>query len=118
MLRCLCDIGYNLAVVVLSAENLSKTVRDEPLFENAYLALEEGEKVGIVGRNGAGKSTFLGCLSGRIVPDEGNVSIKKDGTMALLEQNVSYPEGTTAAGYLHLEGGRAVSILSAVDGRE
>ena len=112
MLRCLCDIGYNLAVVVLSAENLSKTVRDEPLFENAYLALEEGEKVGIVGRNGAGKSTFLGCLSGRIVPDEGNVSIKKDGTIALLEQNVSYPEGTTAAGYLHLEGGRAVSILS------
>ena len=76
---------------ILSIENLSKTVNDEPLFENVSLGLEEGEKAGIVGRNGAGKSTFLRCIIGSMVPDEGNVSMKKDINPVMLEQNVTYP---------------------------
>ena len=104
---------YNPRVVVLSAENLAKTVRDEPLFENTTLALEEGEKVGIVGRNGSGKSTFLRCLIGDIYPDEGNVSMKNGANPVLLEQTVSYPEGTTVSGFLHLQKGRPLEILSA-----
>lgn len=103
---------YNPGVVVLSAENLSKTVRDEPLFENVTLALEEGEKVGIVGRNGTGKSTFLKCLTGEIYPDEGNVSVRKDATVVLLEQTVTYPDGTDLMGYLHLQKCRAFDILT------
>ena len=103
---------YNPGVVVLSAENLSKTVRDEPLFENVTLALEEAEKVGIVGRNGTGKSTFLKCLTGEIYPDEGNVSVRKDATVVLLEQTVTYPDGTDLMGYLHLQKCRAFDILT------
>ena len=103
---------YNPGVVVLSAENLSKTVRDEPLFENVTLALEEGEKVGIVGRNGTGKSTFLKCLTGEIYPDEGNVSVRKDATVVLLEQTVTYPDSTDLMGYLHLQKCRAFDILT------
>ncbi len=102
---------YNLGVVVLSAENLSKTVRDNPLFLGATLALEEGEKVGIVGRNGSGKSTFLKCLIGTTYPDEGNVSIKRDDVISLLEQNVTYPEGTTLAGFLYQQDSAALKIL-------
>ena len=90
-------------MVVLSAENLSKTVSDEPLFEGVTLALEEGEKVGIVGRNGSGKSTFLKCITGDIYPDEGNVSVKKDASIILLEQTVTYPEGTDLISFLHLQ---------------
>ncbi len=104
---------YNPRVVVLSAENLAKTVRDEPLFENTTLALEEGEKVGIVGRNGSGKSTFLRCLIGDIYPDEGNVSMKNGANPVLLEQTVSYPEGTTVSGFLYLQKGRPLEILDA-----
>ena len=54
--------GVNLQsriVNILSIENLEKTLKDEPLFTGASLGLEEGEKVGIVGRIGTGKSTFL-----------------------------------------------------------
>ena len=97
---------------ILSIENLSKTVNDEPLFENVSLGLEEGEKAGIVGRNGAGKSTFLRCIIGSMVPDEGNVSMKKDINPVMLEQNVTYPEGTTLASFLYLQKGEKLRILS------
>ncbi len=103
---------YNRSVNILSVENLSKTVKDEPLFENVYLGLEEGEKAGIVGRNGTGKSTFLRCLTGAVTPDEGKVSVKKDITVAFLEQSVSYPDGTTLRDFLFQQGGRKLSILS------
>lgn len=97
---------------ILSIENLSKTVNDEPLFEKVSLGLEEGEKAGIVGRNGAGKSTFLRCIIGSMVPDEGNVSMKKDINPVMLEQNVTYPEGTTLASFLYLQKGEKLRILS------
>ena len=97
---------------ILSIENLSKTVNDEPLFENVSLGLEEGEKAGIVGRNGAGKSTFLRCIIGSMVSDEGNVSMKKDINPVMLEQNVTYPEGTTLASFLYLQKGEKLRILS------
>ena len=70
------------------------------MFENVFLALEEGEKTGIVGRNGAGKSTFLRCLMGLTALDEGTVSMKKGTEAVLLEQNVTDPEGTTLSGVL------------------
>ena len=97
---------------ILSVENLAKTVKDEPLFENVYLGLEEGEKAGIVGLNGTGKSTFLRCLAGVAVPDEGKVSIRSDASLVMLEQAVSFPEGTTLSGFLHLQENRALRILS------
>lgn len=106
------DCLYNRNVVVLSAENLSKTLRDAPLFENTTLALEEGEKAGIVGRNGAGKSTFLRCLAGHLASDEGTVSLKKDADIVLLEQTVTYPEGTTLGDYLYQQESRKLGILS------
>lgn len=99
-------------MVVLSAENLSKTLRDEPLFEDVTLALEEGEKTGIVGKNGTGKSTFLKCLASYIVPDEGTVSLKKGVVPVLLEQNVLYPEGTTLSGFLYQQKCREMEILN------
>ena len=82
------------------------------MFENVFLALEEGEKAGIVGRNGAGKSTFLRCLMGITAPDEGTVSMKKGTEAVLLEQNVTYPEGTTLSGFLYLQQSRAVRLLA------
>ena len=105
------EIMYNLAVVVLSAENLSKTLRDEPLFENVTLALEEGEKAGIVGKNGAGKSTFLKCLASYIVPDEGTISLKKGVVPVLLEQTVSYPAGTTLSEFFYQQRSKETEIL-------
>lgn len=88
---------------ILSIENLSKTVKDEPLFENVTLGVEEGEKIGIVGKNGAGKSTFLKVISSLMVPDEGTISVRKDTNIVLLEQIVEFKAETTLKDFLYLK---------------
>lgn len=96
---------------ILSVENIAKTLNDEPLFENVTLGLEEGEKVGIVGKNGAGKSTFLKVLSGEIYPDEGNISSARESNIVALEQRVSFPEGTTVESFLYLSKNKNIELL-------
>ena len=96
---------------ILSIENLEKTLKDEPLFENVTLGLESGEKVGIVGKNGCGKSTFLKTLSGEITPDEGKISLRSDTNIVMLEQNVIYPEGCTVMDYLYLSKDKNIETL-------
>ena len=97
---------------ILSIENIEKTLNDEPLFENVTLGLEEGEKVGIVGKNGAGKSTFLRVLSGDIYPDEGNISTARDSNIVMLEQRVDFPEGTTVEDFLYLSKNKNIEKLT------
>ena len=96
---------------ILSIENLEKTLKDEPLFENVTLGLESGEKVGIVGKNGCGKSTFLKTLSGEITPDEGKISLRSGTNIVMLEQNVKYPEGCTVMDYLYLSKDKNIETL-------
>ncbi|MCI6115367.1 MAG: ATP-binding cassette domain-containing protein [Spirochaetales bacterium] len=96
---------------ILSIENLEKTLKDEPLFENVTLGLESGEKVGIVGKNGCGKSTFLKTISGEITPDEGKISLRSGTNMVMLEQNVTYPEGCTVMDYLYLSKDKNIETL-------
>lgn len=96
---------------VLSIENLMKTVNDEPLFSEVSLGLEHNEKVGIVGKNGAGKSTFLKVISGILHPDEGKISKASDADMVMLDQTVSFKEGTTIKEYFYEGQGHRLDIL-------
>ena len=102
---------YNQSVNILSIENLEKTLKDEPLFEGATLGLEDGEKAGIVGRNGAGKSTFLKTVMGNLTPDEGKVSQRAGIDMAYLEQAVSFSGGATVRSYLYESSARKIQTL-------
>ena len=102
---------YNQSVNILSIENLEKTLKDEPLFEGATLGLEDGEKAGIVGRNGAGKSTFLKTVMGILTPDEGKVSQRAGTDMAYLEQAVSFSGGATVRSYLYESSARKIQTL-------
>ncbi len=97
---------------ILSIENLEKTVKDEPLFEGVTLGLDEGEKVGIVGKNGEGKSTFLYTITGRVAKDEGKVSLRNGTRVSLLEQRVTFKEGGTVSSYLHEADDSNIKILS------
>lgn len=103
---------YHVGVNILSIENLEKTVKDNPLFEHVTLGLDEGEKVGIVGKNGEGKSTFLYTLIGKITPDEGKVSLRNGTRVALLEQRVTYKEGATISSYLYEASDSNIEILN------
>ena len=97
---------------VLSVENLSKTVDDKPLFENVTLGLEEGEKAGIVGVNGAGKTSFIHTLTGLLHPDEGRISISSSAFMETLEQNVTSQEDATIGSFLYESGCWKIRLLN------
>ena len=85
---------------VLSLESVSKTLKDEPLFEGVSFGLEEGDHVALIGRNGQGKSTFLKLLAGRIVCDSGTIAMKNGTDLVMLDQGVQYEEHDTVATYL------------------
>ncbi|MDE7070104.1 MAG: ABC-F family ATP-binding cassette domain-containing protein [Alistipes sp.] len=79
----------------LQVENLAKSYGDLLLFEGVSFAIEEGERVALVGRNGSGKSTLLDVLAGRESADEGVVTPRRDLRVAYLEQNPLFPPGAT-----------------------
>ncbi len=75
-------------MALLSAQSLTMAFGGRPLLEDATLQVEGGERVGLLGRNGEGKSTLLKILAGRTPPDDGEV-VRASGTrVALLEQQV------------------------------
>jgi ATP-binding cassette subfamily F protein uup len=65
--------GRRLGKKVLQARNLSKTFKDRPLFQKVDFVLEPGDRIGIIGPNGVGKSTLLNILAGKLAPDTGTV---------------------------------------------
>lgn len=72
---------------MLSVNNLSLRYGKRVLFEDVNIRFTEGNCYGIIGANGAGKSTFLKILSGEIDPTTGSVEIGKDQRMSVLTQN-------------------------------
>lgn len=68
--------GSRLGTKVLECHNISKQFGENaPLFEKFNYKFAKGERVGLVGRNGAGKSTFLNTITGQINPDTGKVVV-------------------------------------------
>lgn len=72
---------------MISVNNVSLRYGAQKLFDDATLAFNPGNCYGVIGANGAGKSTFLRILSGDLDPDTGNVSIAKDTRMSVLNQD-------------------------------
>jgi ATPase subunit of ABC transporter with duplicated ATPase domains len=72
---------------MISVSNLSLRYGKRTLFEDVNIKFTEGNCYGIIGANGAGKSTFMKILSGEIEPMTGSVEISKDARMSVLSQN-------------------------------
>ena len=80
---------------ILTVENITKSYGERKLFDRASFYLQEGEKAGIIGINGTGKSTLLKIIAGLEEPDEGKV-IKANGTVIrYLPQNPRFHEEET-----------------------
>lgn len=71
---------------LLGAEALHLEYPNKVVFDSVSLGLNEGDRVGIVGRNGDGKSTLLGMLAGRTEPDSGRVTVRGGVTIGVLDQ--------------------------------
>lgn len=81
---------------LLQIENLTKSYGDRMLFADATFGIEEGDKVGIIARNGMGKTTMLRCIAGLEPFDSGNVIPTSGLRMAYLEQTPDMPSEMTA----------------------
>ncbi|MDH3206873.1 MAG: ATP-binding cassette domain-containing protein [Gemmatimonadota bacterium] len=73
---------------LVSIQNLTIAFGGRPLLDHATLQIERGERVGLVGRNGEGKSTLLGIIAGAIAPDRGTVVLESGARIAMLPQEV------------------------------
>lgn len=73
---------------LLSTRNLSFQPGHTPLLTDISVALNQGEKIGLIGYNGCGKSTLMKLLSGQLTPDEGTITPANRVVMAYIEQHL------------------------------
>ncbi len=96
---------------ILSVENLSLTLNDEPLFENISFGLDKQDHVGLIGNNGQGKSTLLKVLAKKIEMDNGSVSKSNEAEIGFLQQVVSFDESDSVLDYFYKSEGYRFSLL-------
>ena len=72
---------------MISAKNVTLRIGKKALFEDVNIKFTEGNCYGLIGANGAGKSTFLKILTGQIEPSKGDVSITPGQRLSFLEQD-------------------------------
>ncbi|WP_022902242.1 ABC-F family ATP-binding cassette domain-containing protein [Curtobacterium sp. B8] len=80
---------------LLGAENVHLEFPTRVVFDSVTLGIDEGDRIGVVGRNGDGKSTLLALLSQRIDPDDGRVTHRRGLTVGYLDQRDVLPAGAT-----------------------
>lgn len=80
---------------MLNIHNLSVSFQGEYLFEEVTFRLGEGDRVGLVGKNGAGKSTMLRIISQEQEYDTGQIATDKDIEIGFLKQDIDFVEGRT-----------------------
>jgi len=80
---------------VLTAENLTKSYGEKVLFTDISFGIDEGEKIGIIGVNGTGKSTLLKILAGIEWPDQGRVTMGNSIRLEYLPQNPEFEDTAT-----------------------
>ena len=105
-------------MVIFKANNLKKSYGADVIFDNVSFDLKEGEVVGLLGRNGTGKSTLLKILKGLETPDSGNIQFFKKCSMGYLEQIPEYPN-MTVQDVLYLPFEKVMSIekdMRAIEG--
>lgn len=85
---------------ILEVKELTHTFGDKKLFNNASMQLSRGDKMGLTGLNGAGKSTFIGMLTGTVVPDEGLIRWNPRVRLGYLDQFARLAPEQTVMEYL------------------
>lgn len=82
-------------MLVLSCSNLSKSYGIEPILEDISFKVEDGDKIGVVGLNGTGKTTLFNIISGDIHKDSGEIYLQRDTQIGYLKQNTNIESDKT-----------------------
>ena len=82
-------------MILVNADKINKSYTEKPLLSDISLSIHEGEKIGLIGVNGTGKSTLLRIIAGEEEPDSGRVVYTNDVTKAYLPQHPDYDADLT-----------------------
>lgn len=85
---------------ILNAEKISKTYGEKVLFDKVVLGVNKGDKIGVIGVNGTGKSIFLKIIAGIEEPDAGEIVSGRGVTVSYLAQAPQFNPGDTIVGYV------------------
>lgn len=85
---------------ILNAEKISKTYGEKVLLDKVVLGVNKGDKIGVIGVNGTGKSTFLKIIAGIEEPDAGEIVSGRGVTVSYLAQAPQFNPGDTIVGYV------------------
>ncbi|MCI5900258.1 MAG: ABC-F family ATP-binding cassette domain-containing protein [Lachnospiraceae bacterium] len=85
---------------IINIEHISKVFGGKVIFDDVSCGIHEGEKIGIIGINGTGKTTFLRMIAGVEEPDAGQVITQNGLRIAYLQQNPAFPENETVLSYV------------------
>src|SRR5574344_480478 len=85
---------------ILNAEKISKTYGEKKLFDQVTLGINKGDKIGVIGVNGTGKSTILKIIAGVEEADEGQIVKGRDVTVTYLAQTPDFLENDTVLSYV------------------
>ncbi len=100
---------------MLQVTGVSLQLGSKKLFEDVNLKFTKGNCYGIIGANGAGKSTFLKVLSGEIDPQKGFVSLDKNERMSVLQQNQNMYDNETVLRTVMMGYKRLIEVMDARD---
>ncbi|MEG6590916.1 ABC-F family ATP-binding cassette domain-containing protein [Paenibacillus barengoltzii] len=98
---------------ILTVEHLTKTYGEKVLFQDASFGMGENDKIGIIGVNGTGKSTFLKVIAGLEQADSGKVAINRDVRVTFLAQNPEYDPDISVLRGVFQGGGPELQVVSA-----
>jgi ATP-binding cassette subfamily F protein uup len=90
---------------VIVAENVSKRFGERPIIRNFSLRIQRGDRIGVVGANGTGKTTLLKLLTGELLPDEGTVTLAKTLHGVMIDQQRNLLAGDKTVRDVLAEGG-------------
>ena len=82
-------------MTMINAQNIFVKYGDRTLLDHINVTIGERDRVGLVGRNGAGKSTFLKIIAGHQRPDDGSVTRPAQSSLGFLHQEMEIPKGKT-----------------------
>ncbi|NOR46324.1 MAG: ATP-binding cassette domain-containing protein, partial [Candidatus Delongbacteria bacterium] len=96
---------------MIGLSNITKNMGGVPLYTGASFQIHRGEKIGLVGPNGTGKTTFFRLIVGELKPDVGTISIQNNTKIAYFSQNVGEMSGRSAVDEV-ISGNARISLLS------
>lgn len=96
----------------LQIENLTKSYGDRILFDSITFGVNEGDKIGIIAKNGTGKSTLLNIISGKEVADSGDITFRSDLRVSILEQMPDFKPGRSVLDCCIHDNSKIANIIS------